>query len=147
MGQAGCKGALPVPLRLQDQEVRHCQEQEGGPALTGCCRSPSWTYLVVWSSLGVLGRGQGQLGLQRASGAWELVVWAPGVPCDWGLGLASEGALLVPVGVRVGAKGRGGLDSPPAQGGDEMRQGFLGPFISQASSVVSSFLTGLGPQR
>ena len=58
-------------------------------------------------------------------------MWAPGVLCDWGLGLLLEGALLVPVGVRVGAK-EGGLDSPTGSGGDEMRQGLLGPPISQA---------------
>ncbi|XP_059938538.1 P2X purinoceptor 5 isoform X3 [Mesoplodon densirostris] len=32
-GAGGLQGALPVALRLQDREVRHRQEQEGGPAL------------------------------------------------------------------------------------------------------------------
>lgn len=70
-------------------------------------------------------------------------VWAPGVPCDWGLGLLLEGALLVPVGVRVGAK-EGGLHSPTGSGGDERRQGsWVLPFLRL--SVVSSFLRAGAP--
>ena len=78
-GAGGLQGALPVALRLQDREVRHRQEQEGGPALPAAAgHHPDLPGGV--SSPG-LGEGEGPAGAAAAaSGGWELVWGRGGCP-------------------------------------------------------------------
>lgn len=100
-GAGGLQGAVPVAVRLQDREVCHRQEQEGGPALPAAAGlHPDLPGGV--SSPGALG----EWGRLRAAGNWMCV---PGL----GKGL---------LGVRVAGE-EGALCFPTGSGGDEMRAG------------------------